>query len=74
MLKRKRDGGFRAKLSGLCYTQIVGIDFTTIYIPVLNDTTFRILLILNMLMGWDIELIDIETAFLHGDMEELIYI
>jgi len=23
-----------------------------------------------MIMGWDAELIDIETAFLHGDMEE----
>ena len=24
-------------------------------------------------MGWDVELINIETTFLHGDMEELIY-
>ena len=32
-----------------------------------------ILLVLKMLMNWNAELIDIETAFLHGEMEEVIY-
>ena len=74
MFKRKRDGRFRARLCGLGYTQIAGIDFTANYAPVVNDITFRILLILKMLMEWDAELIDIETAFLHGDMEHLIHV
>ena len=51
---------------------MAGIDFTANYVPVVNDITFRILLVLKMLMEWDAELIDIETAFLHGDIEELI--
>ena len=61
----------RARLCRLGYTQIAGTDFTANYAPVVNDITFRILLILKMLMEWDAELIDIETAFLHGDMEEV---
>ena len=63
----------RHRLCGLGYTQIAGIDFTENYAPVVNDITFGILLILKMSIEWDAELIDIETAILHGDMEELIY-
>lgn len=73
VFKRKRDGRFRARLCGLGYTQIAGIDFTANYAPVINDVTLRILLVLKMLKNWNTELIDIETAFLHGDMEEIIY-
>ena len=58
--KRKRDGRLRARLCGLGYTQIAGIDFTANYTPVVNDITFRILLILKILMEWDAALIDIE--------------
>ena len=72
VFKRKRDGRFRARLCGLGYTQIAGVDFNANYAPVINDGTLRILLVLKMLMKWNAELIDIETAFLHGEMEEVI--
>ena len=73
VFKRKRDGRYRARLCGLGYTQIAGIDFTANFAPVVNDVTFRILLVCKMMMKWEAEVIDIETAFLHGDMEELIF-
>ena len=73
MFKRKRDGRYRARLCGLGYTQVAGVDFTANFAPVVNDVTFRILLVCKMMMNWDAEVIDIETAFLHGDMEELIF-
>ena len=56
---------FSARLCGLGYTQIAGMDFASNYVPVVNDITFRMLLILKMLMEWETELIDIETALLH---------
>ena len=73
VFKRKRDGRYRARLCGLGYTQVAGIDFTANFAPVVNDVTFRILLVCKMMKNWDAEVIDIETAFLHGDMEELIF-
>ena len=73
MFERKRDGRFRAKLCGLGYTQIAIIDFAANYAPVVRDITFKTLSILKMLMVWDAELINIETAFLHGEMEKLIF-
>ena len=73
VFKRERDGQFQARLCGLGYTQIAGVDFNTNYAPVINDVTLRILLVLNMLMNWNADLIDIETVFLHGEMGEVIY-
>ena len=63
VFKIKRDGRFRARLCGLGYTQITGVDFTENHAPVVNDVTFRILIILKIINGWDTELFDVETAF-----------
>ena len=73
VFKIKRDGRFRARLCGLGYTQIPGVDFTENHAPVVNDVTFRILLILKIINNWDTELFDVETAFLNGILEELIF-
>ena len=73
VFKRKRDGRYRARLCGLGYTQVAGVDFNANFAPVVNDVTFRLLLVIKMMNNWNAELIDIETAFLHGEMEELIF-
>ena len=69
----KRDGRFRARLVACGYSQVGGMDFNLVYSPVVNDVTFRILLI--ALMVWDLSsrVFDVETAFLLGDLEEEIY-
>ena len=55
----------------LGYSQIAGIDFIENFTLVFNNVT--ILLVLKMITEWNAELIDIKTAFLHGEMEEQIY-
>lgn len=55
------------------YTQVAGVDFTEHYAPVLNDITFRILLIWKMIHNHSARIIDVGTAFLHGDLKEEIY-
>ena len=69
----KRDGTFRARLVACGYSQIPGVDFTEVYSPVKNDVTFKILLIMVIIFGYDCFLIDVVTAFLHGDLPEEIY-
>jgi hypothetical protein len=69
----KRNGTFRARLVACGYSQIPGIDFTDAFSPVTNDVTFRILIIYAIVMKLDIRLIDVETAFLHGVLDEVIY-
>ena len=69
----KRSGRFRARLVACGYSQIPGVDFTEVYSPVVNDITFRVAMTLMIYYGLDSLIFDVETAFLHGDLKELIY-
>lgn len=50
-----------------------GIDFNEIFSPVVRQTSIRVLLGLVALFDMDLEQLDVKTAFLHGDLEEEIY-
>ena len=69
----KKNGVYRARLVALGYSQVPGVDFTDNYAPVVNDVTMRIIIVLYVILDWYAEGIDIETAFLHGDLEEEIF-
>jgi Reverse transcriptase (RNA-dependent DNA polymerase) len=70
VFKEKWDGVFRARLVALGYSQISGIDFTENYSPVVNDSTFRILIFLIAKFGLKAWSLYIKTAFLNRDLEE----
>ena len=55
------------------YSQVPGVDFTEKFSPVVNDVTFRMVLVLMMLNCYKCKLIDVETAFLEGNLEEEIF-
>ena len=57
----------------LGYSQIPGVDFSDNYAPVGNDVTFRVIMILRLMYGFNAVLLDVETAFLYGKLEEEIY-
>ena len=73
VFKVKRNGVFRARLVACGYSQVAGVDFTENYAPVINDITFRILLIAMIVWKLEGKIIDVETAFLNGDLDEDIY-
>jgi hypothetical protein len=70
--KVKNDGRYRARLVVKGYNQIPGVDFTESHSPVACDTTIRLILILCLLSNWHNEQIDVETAFLYGELTERI--
>jgi hypothetical protein len=72
-MKVKRNGIFRARLVACGYSQIPGVDFTENYAPVISDVTYRIMLIAEIVWKLSSKIVDVETAFLHGDLEEEIY-
>ena len=49
------------------------MDFTDNFAPVVNDVTFRIALARMMMEDLKFMLMDVETAFLYGEIEEEIY-
>ena len=73
VFKIKQNGIFRACLVACGYIQISGVDYTANYAPVINDVTWRVILIVMLLKKYDGKVIDIEVAFLHGNLEEEIY-
>jgi len=50
-----------------------GIDFEEIFSPVVRMTSIREILGIAVNLYLEIEQIDVKTAFLHGDLEEEIY-
>ena len=73
VFKIKRDGTYRARLVALGYSQIPGVDYTDNFAPVAHDVSFRIALARMMVEKFDSLVMDVETAFLYGDIEEEIF-
>jgi Reverse transcriptase (RNA-dependent DNA polymerase) len=73
IFKIKRNAVFGARLVACGYSQVPGIDFNESFAPVINDVSFRIMLIAKLTWGLQASIIDVETAFLHGTLNEEIY-
>ena len=73
VFKIKRDGTYRARLAALGYSQIPGVDYTDNFAPVAHDVTFRIALARMMVEKLDSLVMDVETAFLYGEIDEEIF-
>ena len=50
-----------------------GVNFSESFAPVVNDVTFWILLVAMVAWNLKVKIVDVETAFLYGDLEEEIY-
>jgi len=55
------------------YSQIPGIDYNDVFSPVVKHSSIRTLLSIVAMHDYELEQIDVKTAFLHGELEEDIY-
>ena len=75
-LKYKSDGSldrYKARLVARGYTQTYGIDYQETFAPVTRINIIRILISLVVNLDWPLYQYDIKNAFLHGDLNEEIY-
>jgi hypothetical protein len=64
---------YKARLVVKGYSQVEGIDFGDIFSPIAKLTTIRFLLSIVATFDLEVEQMDVKTTFLHGDLEEEIY-
>jgi hypothetical protein len=57
----KRNGVFRARFVVCGYSQVPGVDFTESFAPVLNDVSFKLMLISKLVWDMTSTVVDIET-------------
>jgi ATP-binding cassette subfamily B (MDR/TAP) protein 1 len=55
------------------YAQKEGINFNEIFSPVIRLTTIKVILAMCVIFDLHLEQLDVKTAFLHGKLEEEIY-
>jgi len=64
---------FKARLVVKGFQQKKGVDYSEIFSPVVKLTTIRIVLGIVAAENLHLEQLDVKTAFLHGNLEEDIY-
>jgi hypothetical protein len=64
---------YKARLVAKGYTQRKGIDYRDTYAPVVKHTALRVIFSLVAALDLDMIQLDVKTAFLHGELEEEIF-
>ena len=64
---------YKARLVAKGYNQKYGLDYSEMFSPVIRQETIHLVLSLVVRNNWFINQLDVSNAFLHGMLDETIY-
>lgn len=76
-IKRNSDGSvsrYKAKLVAQGFQQTEGVDYSETFSPVIKQPTVRVVFSLALHFGGSIRQLDISNAFLHGTLQDRVYV
>jgi len=75
-VKHNADGfvsRYKARLVAKGYAQTYGINYEETYSPVAKMITIKTIIIMAATKGWSLHQMDVNNVFLHGDLQEEVY-
>jgi hypothetical protein len=76
-IKRDKDGKpvrYKVRAVACGYTQREGVDYFETFAPVARMDSIRTVLALSAAQDWELDGMDVDTAFLQSEVKELIYV
>ena len=73
VLQDQEHNRYKARLVAKGFQQVHGIDYDEIFTPIENMDSIQLALDIVAAKGWEVHQMDVQNAFLHGDLSKEIY-